>query len=122
MNPRIEIEYCTRCHWLLRAAWYAQELLATFEADLGGVTLTPNAAGGAFAIRLDGESLWSRSEDGGFPDVKELKQRVRDRIAPDRDLGIRRYADLESRCNPRRLERPHFLRAVRLGDRRTAGK
>ena len=27
MKPRVEIEYCTQCRWLLRAAWMAQELL-----------------------------------------------------------------------------------------------
>lgn len=34
-QPRLEIEYCTQCRWLLRAAWMAQELLTTFEAELG---------------------------------------------------------------------------------------
>ncbi len=27
-RPRIEIEYCTQCRWLLRAGWMAQELPA----------------------------------------------------------------------------------------------
>ena len=31
--------------------------------------------------------MWERKRDGGFPDVKQLKQMVRDRIDPDRDLG-----------------------------------
>ncbi|CFW48794.1 Uncharacterized protein conserved in bacteria [Bordetella pertussis] len=35
--PRIAIQYCTQCQWLLRAAWMAQELLSTFGADLGEV-------------------------------------------------------------------------------------
>jgi len=30
--PRVEIEYCTGCRFLPRAAWLAQELLTTFEA------------------------------------------------------------------------------------------
>ena len=30
-KSRIEIEYCTQCRWMLRAAWVAQELLTTFE-------------------------------------------------------------------------------------------
>ena len=34
-SPRIEIEYCTGCRWGLRAGWVAQELLVTFEAELG---------------------------------------------------------------------------------------
>jgi selenoprotein W-related protein len=86
MRPRVEIEYCTQCRWLLRAAWMAQELLTTFEQDLGGVTLVPGA-GGVFDIRVEGERVWSRADVGRFPDVKELKRAVRDRIAPGRDLG-----------------------------------
>ena len=86
MRPRIEIEYCTQCRWLLRAAWLAQELLTTFEQDLWGVTLVPGT-GGVFEIRVEGERVWSRAEEGRFPDPKELKRVVRDRIAPGRDLG-----------------------------------
>lgn len=86
MLPRVEIEYCTQCRWLLRAAWMAQELLTTFEKDLSGVTLIPGT-GGVFEIRVDGERVWSRADEGRFPDVKELKRVVRDRVAPERDLG-----------------------------------
>ena len=86
MKPRIEIEYCTQCRWLLRAAWMAQELLTTFETELGEVALRPGT-GGVFEIRTDGATLWSRSERGCFPDIKELKQLVRDRIAPEMNLG-----------------------------------
>ncbi len=31
--------------------------------------------------------LWDRKTEGGFPDAKELKRRVRDAIQPGRDLG-----------------------------------
>jgi len=85
--PRLEIEYCPRCRWLLRAAWLAQELLETFEAELGEAALLPARESGAFEVRLDGETLWSRRAAGGFPDAAELKRRVRDRIAPARALG-----------------------------------
>lgn len=85
-KPRIELEYCTQCRWLLRAAWLAQELLTTFEAELGGVTLIPGT-GGIFEARAGGRLLWSRQAEGRFPEAKELKQRVRDVIAPDRHLG-----------------------------------
>ena len=85
-RPRIEIEYCTQCRWLLRAAWMAQELLTTFEAELGGVALIPGS-GGIFDIRLEGSRIWSRAEQKRFPDIKELKQLVRDRVAPTRSLG-----------------------------------
>lgn len=64
----------------------AQELLTTFEHELGEVALVPGT-GGVFDIRVDGELLWSRKERGRFPDIKELKQLVRDRVAPGRDLG-----------------------------------
>ncbi len=85
-QPRVEIVYCTQCRWLLRAAWMAQELLTTFEKELGEVALVPGS-GGVFEIRVNESCLWSRIEEGRFPDIKELKQRVRDHVDPDRDLG-----------------------------------
>lgn len=82
----LEIEYCTQCRWLLRAAWLAQELLTTFESELQGVTLMPGT-GGIFEVRLNGQRLWSRQALGRFPEAKELKQIVRDAVAPDKSLG-----------------------------------
>ncbi len=86
MTPRVEIQYCTQCRWLLRAAWMAQELLTTFENELGELALVPGT-GGIFEVRVDGEVIFSRSQEGRFPESKELKQLVRDRIAPDKPLG-----------------------------------
>lgn len=85
-SPRVEIEYCTQCRFILRAGWLAQELLMTFGRDLGELALVPGD-GGVFEVRLNGETLFSRTASGRFPDSKELKQLVRDRIAPGRDLG-----------------------------------
>jgi selenoprotein W-related protein len=85
-KPRIAITYCRQCNWMLRAAWMAQELLSTFGDDLGEVALVP-ATGGVFQIEYEGEVLWERKRDGGFPDSRTLKQRVRDRLDPARDLG-----------------------------------
>ncbi|WP_426033715.1 SelT/SelW/SelH family protein [Cypionkella sp. TWP1-2-1b2] len=85
-RPVITLAYCTQCNWLLRTAWMAQELLSTFGQDIASVTLIP-ATGGMFQITLDGEVIWDRKEMGGFPDVKVLKQMVRDRVWPERDLG-----------------------------------
>ncbi len=85
-QPRIEIVYCNQCRWLLRSAWMAQELLTTFPAEIGEVALLPGT-GGVFEIRVNDELVWSRKEQGRFPDIKELKQLVRNRIAPERDLG-----------------------------------
>lgn len=86
MTPRVEIRYCTQCRWLLRAAWLAQELLTTFEQELGEVALVPGT-GGIFEVSVDGELVFSRKQAGRFPESKELKQLVRDRIAPGKPLG-----------------------------------
>lgn len=84
--PRVEIEYCRQCRWMLRAAWTAQELLSSFEGDIGEVALIPGT-GGIFEVRAEGVTIWSRKAMNGFPQPKELKQRLRDVIAPGRDLG-----------------------------------
>ena len=85
-TPRVEIEYCTQCRWLLRAGWTAQELLTTFQVELGEVALLPGS-GGIFEVRVDERTIWSRAAEGRFPEMKELKQRLRDVIAPERALG-----------------------------------
>ena len=85
-SSRVEIEYCTQCRWMLRAAWMAQELLVTFEQDLAEVALRPGT-GGVFEVRADGDVVWSRAIEGRFPEIKELKQRIRDKIAPEKTLG-----------------------------------
>ncbi|KAK2072214.1 hypothetical protein P8C59_006585 [Phyllachora maydis] len=128
--PRVTIRFCTQCKWLLRAAYYAQELLSTFSTSLGEVALQPGT-GGVFVVEIsttittttttnappippppgpDGAQhqnqnqhqhqhpsaighpvvvvlLWDRKTDGGFPETKELKRRVRDVIEPGRHLG-----------------------------------
>ncbi len=64
----------------------AQELLTTFQSEIGELALVPGT-GGVFEIRVDREVIWSRADKGRFPDIKEVKQLVRDRIAPEKDLG-----------------------------------
>ncbi|HNP85040.1 MAG: SelT/SelW/SelH family protein [Chloroflexi bacterium SZAS-1] len=85
-HPRVVIRYCTQCRWLLRAAWYAQELLTSFETELGEVALAPGI-GGIFEVYVGEMLLWSRAERGSFPDIKVLKQLVRDQVAPGKSLG-----------------------------------
>jgi selenoprotein W-related protein len=82
----VRITYCPRCRWLLRAAWMAQELLVTFEHELTEVALRPGAEG-IFEVTLDDVTIWSRADSGRFPELKELKQLVRNHVAPDRALG-----------------------------------
>ncbi|MCJ1228819.1 hypothetical protein MMC12_005482 [Toensbergia leucococca] len=109
--PRVTIQFCTQCKWNLRAAYFAQELLSTFSASLGEVSLIPST-GGVFTVdivyagphpKIDFQSasntvvrqnltihtarLWDRKTEGAFPETKELKKLVRDVIDPDRDLG-----------------------------------
>jgi len=83
---RVTITYCTQCRWLMRAAWFAQELLTTFHRELTEVALRP-ATGGVFTVEIDGETIWDRAVDGGFPEITVLKRAVRDRVAPDKPLG-----------------------------------
>ena len=85
-TPRVEIEYCSQCRFVLRAAWLAQELLMTFGDEIREVALVPGT-GGVFEVRLDGEVVFARKTAGRFPESKELKQLIRDRIAPDKPLG-----------------------------------
>jgi selenoprotein W-related protein len=87
MKPTITIEYCPKCKWLLRAAYMAQELLTTFEDDLSGVTLRPSEVAGRYSISLNEGMLFDRKREGRFPEIKELKQLVRDMVNPDKDLG-----------------------------------
>ena len=73
-------------HTTSRAGWTAQELLTTFQAELGEVALVPGT-GGIFEVRVGEQVVWSRAAEGRFPELKELKQRLRDVIAPERSLG-----------------------------------
>jgi selenoprotein W-related protein len=82
---RVEIEYCTQCRWLPRAAWLAQELLTTFEDELTELSLKPGT-GGVFVVRVNDEVVWDRREQG-FPEPTAVKQAVRDRVAPEKSLG-----------------------------------
>ncbi len=78
MKPTIIIEYCPKCHWLLRAAYMAQEFLTTFEGEVMAVTLQPSSVNGDYKISIDDKKIFDRKEFGGFPEIKELKQLVRD--------------------------------------------
>lgn len=87
MKPKITIEYCPKCGWLLRAAWMAQELLTTFVEEIGEVALKPSEISGAYKIFVNGETVFDRKREGHFPEAKELKQLIRDKIAPEKSLG-----------------------------------
>ncbi len=87
MKPTITIQYCPKCGWMLRAAYMAQELLTTFTDELKGVLLQPATINGTYIIYIDGEKIFDRKEAGRFPEIKELRQIVRDIVAPGKSLG-----------------------------------
>ncbi|RWY50035.1 SelT/SelW/SelH family protein [Mucilaginibacter gilvus] len=87
MKPTVIIEYCPKCNWLLRAAYMAQELLTTFSDDLYGVTLQPSETSGRYTIRVNDAEIFDRKQQGRFPEIKELKQLIRDIVNPEKSLG-----------------------------------
>lgn len=78
-----------------RASWTQTELLLTFPTPAIRTSslqpLTSPETGGRFRVWLDmGEGfqlIWDRKTEGGFPELKVLKQRVRNIVQPDKDLG-----------------------------------
>ena len=87
MKPTITIEYCPKCNWLLRAAYMAQEILTTFGEDVKGVLLQPSEYSGRYTIYIDDKKVFDRKEAGGFIEIKNLKQLIRDVVNPDKNLG-----------------------------------
>jgi len=86
-KPIIEIEYCPKCNWMLRAAYMAQEVLSSFTEDIYGVTLVPSEIAGRYTVRVDGNEIFDRKREGRFPEIKELKQLIRNVVAPEKSLG-----------------------------------
>ena len=84
---RITIEYCSKCKFMMRSAWIAQELLQTFEGELDEAALRPSTVPGIWQILANGQLVWDRKTERGLPELKDLKRRVRDIIAPNKDLG-----------------------------------
>ncbi|MGE8293898.1 MAG: SelT/SelW/SelH family protein, partial [Sphingobacterium sp.] len=80
-KPVIEIEYCPKCNWMLRAAYMSQEILSSFTEDIHGVLLIPSEIAGRYTIRIDRKEIFDRKRAGRFPEIKELKQLIRDIVA-----------------------------------------
>ncbi|KAH8106227.1 Rdx family-domain-containing protein [Cristinia sonorae] len=95
-GPSIIIEFCDRCRWLHRASWVSTELFITFPSPaLKAITILPHTTektAGRFRVWLFTQDqpptlLWDRKVEGGFPELKVLKQRIRDKIQPGKSLG-----------------------------------
>lgn len=84
--PRVTITYCTRCKFLLRATWMAQELLTTFAEELGEVAIIPGH-GGIFEVTLDGEVVATNRDHAQMPEPADVKRAIRDTIAPEKKIG-----------------------------------
>jgi len=93
----VTIEFCDRCRWLHRASWVQTELLLTFPPPIiGCIALLPRNSeetAGRFRVwvgKNDGvapQLAWDRKVEGGFPELKVLKQRIRDIVQPGKSLG-----------------------------------
>ena len=87
-RTQVTIIFCPGCGWLLRSAWMAQEILTTFREEVDDLTLTPSKnESGVFQVLINEKLIWCRKRDDGFPEIKTLKQRIRDFVAPEKDLG-----------------------------------
>ncbi len=87
MKAIVRIIYCPKCGWMLRASYMAQELLTTFSEDLFSVNLEPAEVSGRYTIIVNDEIIFDRKREGRFPEIKELKQLVRNKVNPGKSLG-----------------------------------
>ncbi|KAH8926025.1 hypothetical protein BT69DRAFT_1331705 [Atractiella rhizophila] len=101
-NPGIVIEYCTGCRWFHRSSWTVTELSITFpeissfsllpkpeESGCWRVWITHFTGGeeGSNQGEMQSMLIWDRKGEGRFPEMKELKQRIRNVVDPERSLG-----------------------------------
>ncbi|KAF9076397.1 Rdx family-domain-containing protein [Rhodocollybia butyracea] len=110
-DTTVTIEFCDRCRWIHRATWTQTELLLTFPPPIiGCISILPrnsDETAGRFRVWLSmpGENpsdpsnvthslIWDRKVEGGFPELKVLKQRLRDKIQPGKSLG---HSDSQSK-------------------------
>ena len=87
---KVSIEYCIGCRWIHRAHWMSTELLTTFNDNsiLSEVSLRPSSTAGTFKILLNENTiLFDREEQKRFPELKEVKQKIRNIIDPQKELG-----------------------------------
>ncbi|MGN8056368.1 SelT/SelW/SelH family protein [Pedobacter sp. 22163] len=86
-KPLVNITYCPKCGWMLRSAYMAQEILTTFVDEVKGVVLMPSETSGVFTIHVGEKLIFDRKQMQRFPEIKELKQLIRDEVNPTMNLG-----------------------------------
>jgi selenoprotein W-related protein len=84
---KIRIIYCPRCRWVTRACWITQELLITFEKEIDEIALSPSKTAGTFQVFVNDQLIHCRKLNNGFPELKVLKQQIRNLTCPSKDLG-----------------------------------
>src|SRR5215207_5686127 len=94
---RIEIAYCVRCNFLARATWVAQELLHTFADYTEGLSLVPGG-GGIFEVRVNGELVASTKTEGGFPEIRTLREAISGYLDESEAATLKRH--------PKKVEEP----------------
>jgi selenoprotein W-related protein len=75
----VEIEYCVPCGHLPRAQDVQEQILEEFGRDVDGVRLK-TGDGGTFIVRVDGEAVYDKSEDGDF-DIGSIHEEIRARAS-----------------------------------------
>ena len=75
----IKVEYCASCNYLPRALWLVGEVLAEIQFDVSDLSLVPGDYG-VFEWAVNGETVFSKSASGRFPDVDELKAAIYERM------------------------------------------
>jgi len=73
----VEIEYCVPCGFRDRALDVERAILTALETDLAELTLTMGDHG-VFAVRVDGEVVYDKSEDEFDVDgiVRDVRKRL----------------------------------------------
>ena len=103
-KPKIIIEYCTQCNWLLRSAWMAQELLNTFSLEIGELVLKPGS-GGIFKIFVNNKNLTLREEPGSFNFITPLGGYVESIIGWNDDVCSNfKLKELDFMTKPKAIE------------------
>lgn len=82
----LDIRLCPKCKWLFRATWISQELYNLLESDLESIKLVQSDSG-VFEVYCKKNIIFSRHVEKVFIDIAIIKQRLRNLIDPERDLG-----------------------------------
>jgi predicted Rdx family selenoprotein len=84
-SHQLEIRFCDRCGHRGRALELANDVLQQWASELAGVLLVPVDEG--FAVALDGEPIFSKSDPGDTPEAGEINSLLEARLGPPPGFG-----------------------------------